>query len=298
MNKRTTYVIVAALLFFQMASLSRISSLESKIDNMHDTVYTLESQLNNQISSIYQNVDAQLTEQASLVHEAYFEVGTLNAETLSVPITFTVEPKAVTENMNVALDFDGEVIPLEKNGLEYTYTGDFGFTDPIFPTIVFEENGVQTVEEDNGLYVTSLRWEIFPIFYAFFSGQTSYGSLSNYRYRVNGELSIDYKPASKDVYFTSMKYVVKVDGEIMEETPIPLGEEGYLELGLELNNTYPLDKGQTLTTGVVAVDTLGFTHESRIAVYEAGANAQMEPNYGEVTITAPNGERVYIPYEE
>lgn len=292
MKKQTMYALIAALVLLQLYSLTRISSLQNMIENNHNSIYSVENQLNSQINSIYQNVDQKLEEQASLIHSSSTQIGEIDVETLAIPVTFTVQPKTVKENMHVSLDFDGEIIQLDQSGLSFSTTKAFKLYDSISPKIIINDAGVLMVEEHQGLRVWRLGSELFPEIFSYFMGQTSYGSG---QYKESGEINFDYKYEQEMNPIVEMNYVVKVDDEIIKTTSVPLEKSDNID-GMdtfEIDNSYPLHDGQILTTFIIAKDSLGFTHEFLTSHYEAGANAQMEPHLERTKITAPNGEIIF-----
>ena len=93
-----------------------------------------------------------------------------------------------------------------------------------------------------------------------------------------------------------MKYVIKIGEKIIEETPIVLDKDNRLggSFTLDIDDKYSVDDGQILTSNVVAVDSLGFTHEYLVTHYVAGSRAQREPYFKQERIIAPNGKVVYL----
>ena len=136
MKKQTAYILIALLLVLQLSSLVKINSLQSRIENTNNIIKSVENRLEDQINSIYQNVDEKLEEQTSLIHNSTTKVGELNIANLTIPIKFTIEPKTVTENMSVYLDFNGEIVQLEKSGLQYFTTKNFEISDSISPKLL------------------------------------------------------------------------------------------------------------------------------------------------------------------
>jgi hypothetical protein len=289
MKKQISYFLIAALIILQIYSLAMINSLQRRIDNNNNTIYSVENQLSNQINAIYQNVDVQLKAQASLINSSAIALGKLDVDTLTVPITFTVEPKTVTETMLVSLDINGDIVELEKSGLQYSATKNFEISDSIDFKIIIDDNGVKHIEEQNGLNSHQIKEQIFPQLFASFGGESSYGSNE---YRAKGTINIDYKASTANNQFVDIKYVTKVDDKIIKETPISLDRNyGFT---LDIDEKYSLNNGQILTFYIIATDSLGFVHEYLIKHYEAGANAQREPYHEQENITAPNGEIVYL----
>lgn len=293
MKKQTTYILVAALIVLQLYSITRINSLQSRVENLNNNVHSVENRLDNQISSIYQNVDQQLEAQASLILNSSTKVGKLNIATLTVPVTFTVEPKVITETMSVSLDFNGELVQLEQSGLQYSTTKNLKISDSISPKIVIEDKGVKNIEDPMELRVSNIKEQVFPHIYAHFSGGSSYGSNE---YSTKGQLGIDYKPSQDNHHFIDMKYVIRVDDETIKETPIAMDTDSGLgrPFTLDILDKYSINDGQTLTSTVVAVDSLGFTHEYLVTHFVAGSDRQREPYFEQEKIIAPNGEPVYL----
>lgn len=293
MKKQTAYILVAALIVLQLYSLVKINSLQSRVENTNNIINSVENRLDNQINSIYQNVDQKLEAQASLIYNSSTKAGKLDITTLTVPITFTIEPKVVTETMSVSLDFNGEIVRLEKSGLQYSITKNFEISDSISPKIIMEDNGIKNIEEHMGLRVSNIKEQVFPNIFAGFSGESSYGSNE---YRVKGHLDIDYKPSQDNNPFIDMKYVIKVADEIIKETPVVLEKNSGLDgtFTLDIDDKYSINDGQILTSNIVAVDSFGFTHEYLVTHFVAGSNMQREPYFKQEKIIAPNGELVYL----
>jgi hypothetical protein len=82
----------------------------------------LSNSITSNIDTIYSNVDEMLKQKASLIESATTEIGILNVDELTVPVTFTLIPKEVSEHPAVSLDFNGELFPMEKNGTTFFAT--------------------------------------------------------------------------------------------------------------------------------------------------------------------------------
>jgi len=293
MKKQTAYILITALILMQLYSIIKINTLENKIENTNATLYSIDNRINTQMSNIYSRIDQKLEEEASKIHDSSVEVGRLDTITLTVPITFTVEPKTVTETLSVSLDFNGKIVPLEKSGIKFSATKDLEISESVYPKVILEDQGVISIEEHRGLSVSRIKETIFPNIFVHFSGTTKYTSGE---YHAKGILMGEYQHSQNNNNFTDMKYVVKVDGEIIEEKPILLeGNNQFSEaINLEIDDKYPLDKGQTLTANIVAVDALGFVHEYLVTHYVGDSNTQREPHFEKMNIKAPNGDTVYI----
>lgn len=285
MKKHISSIIIVVLSILQLYSFVKISNLQERIDINNSSIQSNRSQLQNQISSIYQNVDNKLEQQASLIKNASYEFGDLNIEMLEIPITFFITPKTISENTSIFLDLNGDLIPLQKVGTTYSTTANFNIFSNVFPSIIIEDNGVKKLEDNLNLRVGEISSSIFPSGHPRFSGRSSYGSN---KYTMSGHIDFDEKPANADISFVEINFVNKVDGEIINRKPIPISEGM-----IKIEEKIPLNVGQLLTSYVVAVDNLGFTHEYLVEHFLAGAEAQREPYFEQKYIYAPNGELVY-----
>jgi len=293
MKKQTAYILIVALIALQIYSLTQIISLQNDLENTQVTLHSIDNRLNSQISNIYHTITKKLEEEASKIHTSSVTVGALNTDTLKVPITFTVEPKTITKSLEVLLDFDGEIISLEKSGTQFFVTKDLGISETAFPKIILQDQGVKHLEEHRGLNVSRIKESIFPNIFAHFSGTTKY---SSGEYSEKGFIDIEYIGANEDNYFKEMKYVVKVDNEKINEKMISIVDEkqNIDSISIEIDGEYSLEKGQTLTGNIVAIDALGFVHEYLVVHYVGDSNDQREPYSDKLSIKAPNGETVYL----
>jgi len=293
MKKQTAYILIVALIALQIYSLTQIISLQNDLENTQETLHSIDNRLNSQISNIYHTITKKLEEEASKIHTSSVTVGALNTDTLKVPITFTVEPKTITKSLEVLLDFDGEIISLEKSGTQFFVTKDLGISETAFPKIILQDQGVKHLDEHRGLNVSRIKESIFPNIFAHFSGTTKY---SSGEYSEKGFIDIEYIGANEDNYFKEMKYVVKVDNKKINEKMISIVDEkqNIDSISIEIDGEYSLEKGQTLTGNIVAIDALGFVHEYLVVHYVGDSNDQREPYSDKLSIKAPNGETVYL----
>lgn len=305
MKQKLPYILIALLTVSQVYSFCKISELENRIWNTNNALGTAQNTLNNQISNIYADVSAMLEEEASIIHDASIEIGAVDADTITVPVTFTVEPKQVTDSMTVSLQFENETIQLEKNGTVYTGIKQFALeAGDVSPTILIEDNGVQTVMEDNRICVYSIGSWVFPTLYPVylsFGGDVYTRGEEAGEYKQVGDLFIEGDGHDE---FESATIITYIDGKQVNEVSIDIAlfADGNSQALPE--NTYSVTEGQVITSELVAVDSLGFTHQYPLEHYVARSEIQREPAYGDPSydapaygeqekITAPNGEVIY-----
>lgn len=293
MKNKIPYILIAGLVVMQVYSINKINDLQTQIA---DNSYTLNDRINaisTQVNYIYSDVDNRLEEQASIIHNSSFAFGEIDIDTLLVPVTFTVEPKQVTDTMTVSLKFDDETILLSKADTVYSGTKMMELTDDeTFPAIVIEDDGTQSITQDGGLRIYNLVNEFIPrlnvLTMRSYSISTSPTS-DLIEYYNSSELFIDGNYEN----FKTGQYVTYVDNEKVNEIDIDLSECSEGEPILPSAEGVTLEKGQILTTYFVVLDAQGFTHQYPIEHYYAGSEIQREPYYGVVRITDKNGEIIY-----
>lgn len=103
----------------------------------------LSNSIRSNMDAIYFNVDEMLKKKASLIESATTKIGMLNVDEFTVPVTFVLTPKEVSEHTAVSLDFDGELFPMEKNGTTFVATVSRNVFGDALPKIVIDKNGVK-----------------------------------------------------------------------------------------------------------------------------------------------------------
>ncbi len=292
MKKFVPYIVIAILVLTQIWMFSEIHIMNNKQESMENQIWNLDNNLNNQIASIYSNVDEKLEEQASIIHMASLELGTFDTDTLTIPITFTVVPKVVTEDLTVSLGFDDETILLTKDDTTYSGTKICTLTgQDITPTIILESQGSKNITQDDGLCMDSLVDEYIPRLYVMtpFYETTENALSDGVEYLQYGEMFFDGGWSD----FASANFVTYIDDVKVDEIQIDLVAVQQALIFPLPDKTYELKNGQVLTTYIIAVDNLGLTHTYPQQYYVAGDDAQREPYYNAVKITTPNGEVVY-----
>src|SRR5699024_1815037 len=111
-KKNIVHILIAILIISNMISFSKINNLQRQIENTDAEMSDLRYSVKEKMDTIYSNVDEMLKQKVSLIVSATTEIGVINVDDITVPITFTLTPKEVSENTAVSLDFDGELFPM------------------------------------------------------------------------------------------------------------------------------------------------------------------------------------------
>jgi len=290
-KKRVVPILIAALIIAQVVSLMKISELQSQINNARFTVDNMSYSMRNEINGIYANVDAMLKREASLIEIASIELGTLDVDSLTASVTFSITPKEVSEHTAVYLDIDGELIPMDKVGTNFTATLSRDIFGNVLPTVVIDESGIRKTTQDDRIIIWGMKDMFLPTMHPRIEGRASY---SNGSYEHQGMLKADVRSAESGIVFTEIRFVTKVDEYVTYEViPVDL-----LSTGWQLDRTIPLNDGQTCTMTVIATDSVGLLHYYEVARWVGGANAQREPWFGFEQIYSADGKLLWEPENE
>lgn len=292
MKKEYYSILIGLLLILQIFSFFKINALRDDLEMTTENMHNIEDYVSAEITDLYKDVSQKLEDEASPILSCSTHIGEFNEDTLTTPITFNISPKEVTDTLTVSLDFNGELILLEKTGIIYSTTKNFSISEQIYPTIILEDKGHKTLAEDSGLRVSYLRDTVFPSITTSLSDEISY---SSNKYQTKGDLRVKYHPSHNNTSFKDVAYIVTIDNEVIEEHPIIFGtyDKPDRSINISIDENHSLRKGQTLKLSIVAIDSLGFTHEYLIDQFVAGSDPR-DLTLIHQKITAPNGEIVYI----
>ncbi|HZK56725.1 MAG TPA: hypothetical protein VFD17_00315, partial [Clostridia bacterium] len=240
--------------------------------------------IGNDMNAIYSNVNEMLRQKASIIESAVAEIGKVDTDEFTVPITFILTPKEVSENTAVSLDFDGELFPMDKNDTTFVTTVSRNIFGDAMPKIVINENGVKKTTHDDQINIPSIKERVFPIMFPRLMGEAKFDGKT---YRRKGNLSADIKEISSEIEFREIRLVIEVDNKVISDETIP--KETFFHDGYEIDEKIPLNDGQTCIMKVVATDSIGFEHHYVGDRWDAGSNHQREPWFGDEQIYSPDG---------
>lgn len=293
MNKTRikTYILstlVVIMIIGQAYSVSMICNLQAQIDSMQIDMRSLNGIIEGNMSIIYANIDERLAEEDNLIESAAVEIGTLNLEDVTIPLTFKVTPKEVRADTAVSLDVDGVLFPMEKKDTTFSTTISHTIFEEISPKIVIEENGVKKTREDDRMNVFEMKHSIFPTVYPDYSGQMN---KTKKGFSIKGELSLTITPAETEI--KEIRLQIKADqkevaNELLSYDP-PSGQYDQFTQYHAINKEIPAKSGQTCTMVVIVTDTLGFVHHYKIDDLSKNDRDVNEWSF------APSHERIYHP---
>ena len=300
-GKRTNWKAIAAvaLVVLLAVSLFKIAELSDAVENLQRENTSLSNgiqALRDDIQSIYDNVDAKLKEQASLVAGVDFEIGDISDDMKSVDLTLTVVPKLVSDDMEVTVSVDGKTVPLTRNGSEFTGAVAVGlFVDyNQWPLLSIKSAEGTKTEYLDSIDVSYLFSRHLPSLYADMSASST---LKSGKLQVDAGFSIESKPASNNspITFVSFTLVEEINGEEISRSDIT---DEVRKSGNSYNTRYiksfEMTQQDELKVYVIAEDTLGYIHKTLAHFWiQSEDGAVAEAVFGGEMIYDKNGNLLY-----
>ncbi len=298
-DKVQTAVIVV-LVICLVLSFSRISILESNIEQLRSHHANEVSTIRQEISHIYQNVNDKLEQEASLLSGAQATFGELNLEAHTVAVTLTVVPKQIAQDTALQVSINGRTAELTRTGNSFTGT---------IPVDLFtqEEQLLLAITTDAGTqtqYLTDVyvggRWmEYIPaLYHCEISGDATF---QDGLYKLNGYLDIHSSPLTETPGVRFEQYVLVTEVNGVEVSREDISEEimknPMYPDGLYFSGTYRREfevrEGDELAIRLEATDTLGYVHKMLLHYWKEQNGAVAETVYGGQSIYDADGNLLF-----
>lgn len=276
-----------ALVVILVMGYIKISELTNEISNLKGQIaywQTEGNNIRNEISSIYNNVDERLKQEASLISSVTYDLGKFNSTTHQAEILLKVVPKNITDEMTLSVKIGEEIADFSRNGNEFTATLKAGIFMGYgsYPMLSIETAGSTLTEQLDTVDLSLLHNYYLPNVNADIWGSSTHrnGSLE-----INGDVSFDCKPSSPNCNITLKKVelVTELDGKEIARKDLSSrkAEEHY---GFKIEETYKLNGGKELAMYVEAEDTAGYIHRTTKYFWLESGDTVGHPTE-EVTIT-------------
>ena len=259
--KPAVIIVMAVLLIF---SLAKINELENEISNLNNTIANCNNRISNMqsnIDSIYSNVDEQLKKEASLLSSVDYTLGELNKEDHTVPVTLTVIPKSLTDDMQLSAKVGNETFDFQRNGNEFSATFSVNMflsykEYPILNIIAGETTKTEMLESAD---MTTLYTRYLPNVYAYI---TPFDEFKDGKLEIDGTLQFDAKSTyiDSDVSITKVELITEKNkkeiarGDVTDKVAADFNH-------VPVQATYDAKYGDEFIIYVVAEDSLGYIHK-------------------------------------
>ena len=278
----------------------KINDLELRIRNLQGYMNSSVSMLENSINSIYNNVDQQLKEEASLLSGVEAEYGDINIDDHTIDMTVKLVPKLISEGMKISVSINGRSTELTKNGNAFSGT---------IPVDIYSvgEYLLMNIETAAGIQTqflpeiqTEYLWEtrIPSLYYCDLSGT---GTLGEGKYTLTGMLDINCSPVeyTPDVCFEKFVLVTELNGKEINRKDISQDVLNYQTYphGVYFRDDYTMEceavEGDELSIYLEATDSLGYLHRMLIHHWKEQNGAMAEAVDASEYIYAPDGTPIF-----
>ena len=278
----------------------KINDLELRIRNLQGYMNSSISTLENSVNSIYNNVDQQLKEEASLLSGVEAEYGDINLKDHTIDVSVKLVPKLISEDMKISVSINGRSADLAKTGSSFTGSipVDIYNMGELMLMSIETEAGTQTqyLSEIQVEYLWDTR--IPSLYYCDVSGQ---GSFTDGKYTFDGHIDINCSSTEQtpDVRFEKFVLVTERNGtEINREdiTDDVMNYEAYPH-GVYWRDEYKMEceakEGDDVRIYLEATDSLGYLHRMLIHQWREQNGAMAEAVDASEYIYAPDGTPIY-----
>ena len=287
MKKNYLYIIIAGLLVLNIFTISKLNSIESSMNRNVQQIYNEQSNLRNEISSIYSSVDEKLKKQASILDSYDAAFGDeLNEDDLTVPVNISVTPKENSESITASLLINNTRYKMLKNGTTFTASINAYVFDPFEIKVVLENNSIEKVETIEEY--TDLQYKYMLDVSAHFSGSVKYGSG---KYQYNGDLLINTF-GNKNNRPEKISFLRYINGKLIEENLLYLFSDTsqFDDLTLPLNGDIELSADEKIEMYIIVQDKYGLNYKYSVMADEIDSNGKRVSSRPEWT----NGSMVEI----
>lgn len=188
MKKNYLYIAIVALILFNVYTINKVNNIGNLVDRNMQQIQSDQTNIRNEISNIYSNVDEKLKKQASVLDSYDVVFGDeLNTENLTVPVNISVTPKENTGNLTAELLINNERYSMNKNETTFTSQINTYVFDSFKMMIVLNDNGTEKIETI--VEYDDLQYKYLLSLYGHFAGNTQY---SSGKYQYDGDIIIDF----------------------------------------------------------------------------------------------------------
>ena len=233
------WILIAVLVIWNAVSLSKISTMNLKIDNL----VTNTSSLMNQMWAMSSKIDAlekQLKAETELLHEYDWSFAAFDSTTGRVRMDFTLAPNTYSEKSEFSLQFGEEkaACTLVSDGryIASLYLDVFKAVDSA-PVLTLTEDGVTRTQILDDVPYGEMWALVFPYYDT--EGADLKTSLKNGTLSLKGSFAIgDFSKSVCDLKVTKTEIVKEVDGKEVGRIPVDLSAKNFEPVKVEIDDKF------------------------------------------------------------
>ena len=233
------WILIAVLVIWNAVSLSKISTMNLKIDNL----VTNTSSLMNQMWAMSSKIDAlekQLKAETELLHEYDWSFAAFDGTTGRVRLDFTLAPNTYSEKSEFSLQFGEEKAACTQVSdgryIASLYLDVFKAVDSA-PVLTLTEDGVTRTQILDNVPYGEMWALVFPYYDT--EGADLKTSLKNGTLSLKGSFAIgDFSKSVCDLKVTKTEIVKEVDGKEVGRIPVDLSGKNFEPVKVEIDDKF------------------------------------------------------------
>lgn len=288
------WILIAVLVFWNAISLSKISAMNLKVDNL----VTNSNSLMNQVWSMSSKIDElqdQLKAETDLLHEYDWSFGAFDGSTGKVRIDFTLAPNAYTEKSVFTLQFGEENVeckPVSAGRCEATVYLDVFKSVETAPVVTLTEDGATRTQILDDVPYGEMWSLIFPNYEA--EGVEVKASLKNGTLSLKGSFAVgDFSKGGAFLRITKTELVKEVDGKEVGRVPLDLEGKNFEPVRSEIDDKFENFSDSSVLRLYLDVKTdSGYSMQTELLRLSAKEGSELRPVSGVLEIFDPSGKSV------
>ena len=282
------WILIAVLVIWNAVSLSKISTMNLKIDNL----VTNTSSLMNQMWAMSTKIDElknQLKSETDLLHDYDWSFAAFDGTTGRVRMDFTLAPNTYSEKSEFSLQFGEEKAACTQVSdgryIASLYLDVFKAVDSA-PVLTLTEDGVTRTQILDDVPCGEMWALVFPYYDT--EGADLKTSLKNGTLSLKGSFAIgDFSKSVCDLKVTKTEIVKEVDGKEVGRVPVDLQGEIFEPVKVELDDKFDNFTGSSRLRLYLDVQTeSGYTMNTDLLQVSAETGFDIQ---------AINGVRIFDP---
>ena len=233
------WILIAVLVIWNAMSLSKISAMNLKIDNL----VTNTSSLMNQMWAMSSKIDAlekQLKAETELLHDYDWSFAAFDGTTGRVRMDFTLAPNTYSEKSEFSLQFGEEKAACTQVSdgryIASLYLDVFKAVDSA-PVLTLTEDGVTRTQILDDVPYGEMWALVFPYYDT--EGADLKTSLKNGTLSLKGSFAIgDFSKSVCDLKVTKTEIVKEVDGKEVGRIPVDLSGKNFEPVKVEIDDKF------------------------------------------------------------
>ena len=288
------WILITVLVIWNAISLSKISALNLKVDNLSSYANALMNQMLS-VSSQIDDLEEQLKAETGLLHEYEWSFGEFYGSTGRVRIDFTLAPNSYSEKSVFTLQFGEENVECEQKGADrYTatvYLDVFKAVDTA-PVVTLTEDGVTKTQILDDVPYGEMWSLVFPNYEA--EGVEVKASMKNGTLSLKGSFAVgDFSKGAAFLKITKTELVKEVDGKEVSRVPLDLEGKNFEPVRIDIDDKFENFSDSSVLRLYLDVKTdSGYTMQTELLRLSAKEGPELQPVNGVLEIFDPAGKSV------